>query len=309
MLSKINAEISANRIPKKRVSMKPYLLIVTGYSGAGKTTVLKALEDSGFFCVDNLPIPLIPAFLTYCANSDQQYSHIALGIDIRAGSMMQELIAHIREFAQLFESIKIFFLTASSATLLKRFQETRRKHPLANVVSLIDAIEQEKTIMKLLLSMADIVVDTGNFNLHQLRAYVRASFLVSENKPQMVVNLISFGFKYGVPQECNFVYDVRALPNPHFISALRPLTGLDPAIREYLFAQSVVQDYWRKLHDFIQYTLCNSYAEGRTFMHIAIGCTGGRHRSVAFVQELAKSSMDSVLFLASHRDIDRTESV
>lgn len=287
--------------------MKPYLVIVTGYSGAGKTSVLKTLEDIGFFCVDNLPIPLVPAFLTYSAENVDERSHIALGIDIRGGSTILDMINTCADFHDFFSAIKIFFLTSSVSTLIKRFQETRRKHPLADGISIGDAIEQEKNILKPLMSAADVVVDTGNFTLHQLRAFVRSSFSIAHDKPKMVVNLISFGYKYGVPQECNFVYDVRSLPNPHFIPALRPLTGLEPAIREYLFVQSEVQEYWQRLVEFVQFTLRNAYAEGRSFVHIAIGCTGGRHRSVAFVEELAKISAESVTFLISHRDIQRKD--
>lgn len=278
--------------------MKSSLLIVTGYSGAGKTSVIKALEDVGFFCVDNLPIPLVSSFFSYIREHQESYKRLALGIDVRGGNV-DELVSVLPTLG--FDSISIIFVTAPSAELLKRFQETRRRHPLATGVSLSDAIEQERQLLKPLIERADHVIDTGSCTIHQLRTLVREAFCAQG--PVMVVNLMSFGFKYGVPQECNFVYDVRPLPNPHFIPALRAGTGRDAAVHEYLFAHEHVQDYWKRLSDFFYYTIEQAYTEGRFFIHVAVGCTGGRHRSVAFVEELAKRKIDKVLFLVHHRDI------
>lgn len=284
--------------------MEPLILILTGYSGAGKTAVLKALEDIGFFCIDNLPIPLLRAFFDYCAQHGKQHRYIALGLDVRSGHELEKLPELIPLYDGRIGTIKILFLTAHTPELLKRFQETRRKHPLADGMSLTDAIEYEKKILQPLMNMTEMIVDTGNFTVHQVRSFVRTTFGHTAT-PRLVVNLMSFGFKYGVPQECNFVYDVRALPNPHFVDHLRPLTGLDQQVRDYLFAYPQVQEYCRRLEDFFHYSVQQSFEEGRFFIHVAIGCTGGRHRSVAVVEELAKRTLKTVTFLVAHRDIYR----
>lgn len=280
----------------------PYVQIVTGSSGAGKTTVLKTLEDNGFFCVDNLPIDLLPAFIE---NNVQKncYEKIALGIDVRNSSSLDSLVQLLPNL-QRNATIKIIFLTASTAHLLKRFQETRRKHPLANGITLLDAIDQEKAMLHPLLGKANVVIDTGNLTVHQLRMLVKNSCAQLDTST-MVINLISFGFKYGVPQECNYVYDLRSLSNPHFVEELRPLTGLDASVQNYLFDDTSVQEYWKKLQEFIRFSIEKACGEGRFFMHIALGCTGGKHRSVAFVEALAKTEMTGVLFVVSHRDIDK----
>lgn len=284
------------------VNTQAQLLIVTGYSGAGKSTVLRALEDIGFFCVDNLPIPLLDSFFHLIAQSTMIGQKVALGIDVRSGQTMHDLIEKIKIESLRNYLVKIFFLTSSSQVLFKRFQETRRKHPLANNCSLEEAIIQEQQLLKPLMELSDLVLDTDQLTIHQLRKFVRSSFSES-SQPQLLVNLISFGFKYGIPPESNFIYDVRSLPNPYFIPDLRPLDGTTQEIREYLFKHSEVQDYWQRLREFIHYSIKKSYEEGRFFTNIAIGCTGGRHRSVAFVHELATCALDNIHYIVKHRDI------
>lgn len=286
-------------------TIEPQIVIVTGYSGAGKSTVLRALEDVGFFCVDNLPIALLDSFVQLVAQSKIHGQRLALGIDIRCGSNIEHLIAELKRFhvanAQAF---KIFFLSSSSAVLLKRFQETRRKHPLADEIDLHDAIAQEKDLLSPLIAMADLVLDTDQLNIHQLRSFVRSSFAPGGSQ-RMIVSLMSFGFKYGVPLESNFVYDLRSLPNPYFVPELKQMSGTDQEVIDYLFGQPDVVEYWHKLHEFVQYSIKKSHAEGRFFLNIAFGCTGGKHRSVAFVQKLAKQTLPNVQFLVEHRDIQR----
>lgn len=283
---------------------QPQLVIVTGYSGAGKSTVLRALEDVGFFCIDNLPIALLDSFFQLISSSKINGQRIALGIDVRGGIVIKELIGELERLNTSRHALKIFFLTSSAHVLIKRFQETRRKHPLADTIDIADAINQEKELLQPLIAMADLVVDTDQLNIHQLRSFVRSSF-AQGGQQRMIISLISFGFKYGVPLESNFVYDVRSLPNPYFVPELKMLDGTQAEIQNYLFDQPDVQDYWHKLLDFVTYSIRKSHEEGRFFMNIAIGCTGGKHRSVAFIQKLAQQSISHVQFLIEHRDINR----
>lgn len=281
---------------------KKQVFIVTGYSGAGKSSVLRALEDVGFFCIDNLPIDFLTSFFQFVGQPEQQLEKIALGIDIRGGHNIYDLVEQLIAWnKQQKYQIKILFLTASTEVLFKRFQETRRKHPLADPLDLADAIAYEKHLLKPLAERADLVIKTDQLNIHDLRAFVRDS--LTEVKPKMLVTIVSFGFKYGVPLESNFVYDVRSLPNPYFVPALKPSDGTDDSVREYLFAQPEVQEYWSKLQEFLCFVLGKANNEGRSFINVAIGCTGGRHRSVAFAHEMGKVELQNVQFLVKHRDI------
>ncbi len=280
------------------------ILIVTGHSGAGKSTVLRALEDIGFFCIDNLPITLFnDLYATHRASSNAQQP-LALGIDVRAGQIDQ-LVEEIKLFKQQHNvHVRVIFLRSSTRILLRRFQETRRKHPLGDHFQLIDAIKQEKKVLKPLKVLADLTLATDHLSIHQLRNFIRTSF-APQGTTTMLVNLVSFGFKYGAPLECNFIYDVRSLPNPYFIPKLKKLKGDDPTIITFLFDQPETIEYWHHLTTFIRYSIEKSYQEGRFFITIAIGCTGGRHRSVAFVHKLAQLELKNVLFLVEHRDIAR----
>lgn len=280
------------------------IFIVTGYSGAGKSSVLRALEDLGFYCIDNLPIGFITAFFQFINESQMNTEKFALGIDIRSGQNVSELTEQLIKWNSINNyTVKIIFLTSSSDILLKRFQETRRKHPLSDSLDLVDAIDQEKQLLEPLRTISDMLVDTDQFNIHELRTFVRSTF--TDLKIKMVVSLISFGFKYGVPHESNFVYDLRSLPNPYFIEELKFLNGLNLPVRDYLFSKEEVNEYWQKLRDFALYSIEKSYKEGRFFIHLSLGCTGGRHRSVVFAEELGKIKLDNVQFLIKHRDIQR----
>jgi len=284
-----------------------YLAVITGYSGAGKTTVLKALEDAGFFCVDNLPLALYSSFFKFLSQRREHDGHmslqkVALGIDVRVPSEVKELLCQLEQFKTSADyQVKVAFLTASDQVLIKRFQETRRKHPLVNPLDLTEAIAFEKDLLTPLKAVADVQVDTDQLSIHELRTFVRSFFV--DAQLTMVVSALSFGFKYGVPTEANFVYDLRALPNPYFVPELKLLSGTDPAVRDYLFSQQEVQEYWERLKDFISYTLEKSYREGRFFVSIAFGCTGGRHRSVAFAHELSLLPIKYATFVVKHRDI------
>lgn len=279
------------------------VIIVTGYSGAGKSSVLRTLEDTGFLCVDNLPIALLSQFFDLITH-DTEKKRVALGIDIRGGDRMESVVDALLHMKKQVPSLKILFLRASAPILMKRFQETRRKHPLADAMHLSDAIEQERRMMQPLVDRADMIFDTDQLTIHQLRTMIRTSFS-EEQTQKIVVSLISFGFKYGIPTESNYVFDVRSLPNPYFVEGLKQYAGTDARINEYLFEKQVVREYWERLIDFMRYAIAKSYEEGRYFINIAIGCTGGKHRSVAFIEKMALEKMPHTHFLLQHRDIDR----
>ncbi len=284
------------------------IIIVTGLSGAGKTSVMRALEDLGFYCVDNLPLPLVRQFLSLSFSRADEIKKMALGIDIRGEPFLLNSIAEINdlkaEYAEC--TIKTIFVNARHETLLKRYQETRRKHPLSsNGIGIDKAIEKEMALVEPLCSMADMIVDTDLFTPHDLRRHINESFGDRLHPRQLLVNVISFGFKYGVPHESNLVYDVRFLPNPYFMPALKLLNGTNPLIGDYLFSYDVVNRYWSKLLDFLHLTFEHYYNEGRFFVTVSIGCTGGKHRSVCFAQKMGEQQWPHVRFIVSHRDVAR----
>ena len=247
------------------------LLIVTGYSGAGKSSVLRALEDIGFFCIDNLPEALLDSFFQFVSNLNTSEQRVALGVDVRGGHDMNRLVDYLASLKKNQTCLtKIVFLQSTSTTILKRFQETRRKHPLADSFDLMDAIEQEKILLKPLSEIADLTIDTDQLNIHDLRKLVRKVFASEEKSLKMLVTITSFGFKYGAPSEANFIFDVRSLPNPYFVENLKKLDGTSQEIKDYLFALPDVQEYWDKLKDFFLYSIEKSYKEGRFFMHFSI---------------------------------------
>ena len=293
---------TVNRQEKKSERL---VLIVTGLSGAGKTSVMRMLEDLGFYCVDNLPIPLLATFLKL-AHSHPNFHKVALGIDARGEQFLSDFITEIQSVTKndIVCDLKIIFVNAREQTILKRFQETRRKHPLADSISLEAAIDKEKALMEPIMALADMTLDTDALTIHELRSLIRTSFSGDQQR-ELVVNLVSFGFKHGVPAESNLVYDLRFLPNPHFIPALKIHDGRSAIIQEYLFGHTVAQDYWQRLTDFLRYSLEQFYQEGRFFATVAMGCTGGKHRSVSFVEKLGNQSWPHIRFLITHRDVDK----
>ncbi len=282
------------------------VLIVTGLSGAGKTSVMRTLEDVGFYCVDNLPVPLISTFLKLAFHDSARFAKVALGIDARGEQFLSNFINEINNVKRDIAScdLKIIFVNAREQTILKRFQETRRKHPLCDGVSLESAIEKEKQLMEPIMSLADVTLDTDILNIHELRSMIRTRFAVDPHQ-ELVVNVVSFGFKHGVPSESNLVYDVRFLPNPYFVPAIKAYDGRTEIIQQFLFDQAAVQEYWQRLTDFLRYSLEKFYQEGRFFVTVAIGCTGGKHRSVTFAEKLHKESWPHIRFLVTHRDLGK----
>lgn len=284
------------------------LFIVTGLSGAGKTILMRALEDFGFYCVDNLPLPLFYTFLNLAEQANSNLLKVALGIDSRGQRFLTDLIREIKKIKENEGknwSLKIIFLDADEDTLLRRFQETRRNHPmLEESMSLKQAIKKEKKLFEPVRKMADMVLNTNVFNVHDLRKWTKG-FIANKQTQKVLVNLISFGFKFGIPTESNLICDLRFLPNPYFEAKLKILDGRSEQIKEYLFKYDSVKEYWEKLKSFLHFSVQNFYKEGRFFVNIAIGCTGGKHRSVAFVEKLGAEDWENTRFLIHHRDLGK----
>lgn len=283
---------------------QPHVVLVTGFSGAGKNTVLRSLEDIGFYCIDNLPSALVHPFFQAVLHAKIPKQRIALGLDVRGD--ISKILNKLYSFkASGVIQFKMVFVTSSHGVLLKRFQETRRKHPLAdNVTDVSEAIIKEQELLQPLIEMADVLVDTDQFTIHQLRQLIIQSFTPGAHQ-HMMVTLTAFGFKFGVPPESNLVFDVRFLPNPYFDPALKHLNGIDEQLRSYLFAQPAVREYWHYFTTFATYVITQALKEGRFSMNIAIGCTGGRHRSVALTYLFAQQQIEHVTFLTRYRDLEK----
>jgi RNase adapter protein RapZ len=282
--------------------------IITGLSGAGKTIFIRSLEDFGFYCVDNLPLPLLSTFFNLAYKGQENLSKIAISIDARGKDFLPQFISQLDEIRQQEGKrwqLKVIFLNACQDTLTRRFQETRRNHPLSDgSMGIADSIKKEIKMLEPIKGMSDIILDTDLFNVHDLRRWVKNS-LSKILKQEVLVNLTSFGFKYGVPVDSNLVCDLRFLPNPYFEKDLKGFDGRNLLIRDYLFKFDSVNEYWEKLESFLKYSIEKFYHEGRFFVNVAIGCTGGKHRSVAFVEKIAQQSWDNTNFLINHRDLGK----
>ncbi len=282
-------------------------VILTGLSGAGKTNALHAMEDIGYYCVDNLPPLLLETFYDLCDNSaDSRMKKVAVVADTRSGEMFTEISNVIAAARQSGKHFKILFLDAKPDVLLIRFKETRRKHPLIGEItsgSVEDAVELECELMKGVKAMADYVIDTTYTMPNELKERVTTLF-TADAGDTMLVTCISFGYKYGIPPEADFVFDVRCLPNPFYIKELKPLTGLDEAVRSYILGFEVTGQFMTKLTEYLDYTLSLYKEEGKSELVIGIGCTGGKHRSVTVARLLNAHFADNGHKSAiHHRDI------
>lgn len=283
------------------------ITIVSGLSGSGKSTAMRAMEDMGCYCIDNMPAPLIPTFVELCQHSTRGLSRVAIAVDIRGKEFLEDLQRHIDQLRKEGHEVKIIFLESRDEVLIRRYSETRRTHPLAKErgIPLPEAVLMERGEMAFLREIADEVIDTSDLNVHQLRSIVMER-LMAAPPHRMRTSLVSFGYSYGLPPEADLVIDVRMLPNPFFARELRRLTGRDPEVREYLLRQPETSEFLRRLSEMIQYLIPLYEKEGKSYLTIAIGCTGGRHRSVVIAEQLAnmlkKKDLDVVL---RHRDIER----
>ncbi len=264
----------------------PELVIITGMSGSGKASVLKAFEDLGFYCVDNLPVELIPSFAELALQS-RDIRRTALVVDVREGSKLGKLPSILQSVRKTLPT-KIVFLEASDSVLLRRFSETRRPHPLGTDSPVKSALKQERRHLSAIRRLADFVIDTSKFNVHELRAHINERFREKSKEKGILVSSVSFGFRQGVPEDSDLVFDVRFLPNPHFIPEFRPLTGRDPRVARYIRSFPQTREFISRISKLLVYLLPHYVHEGKSYLTIAFGCTGGQHRSVMMAEEVGK---------------------
>ena len=283
------------------------LVIVTGMSGAGKTTALKMLEDMGYFCVDNLPIPLLTRFVEMISEPEEEVKNIALGIDVRGGQDFSGLQEVLDEMDEKQVSYEILFLDAQDDVLIKRYKETRRQHPLSGSGRVDTGIAKEREKIMFLKMRATYILDTSKMLTRELKLELEKIFVKGESFCNLYITVMSFGFKYGIPQDADLVFDVRFLPNPYYIDELKEKTGNDPAVQDYVMENEKAQVFLDKLTDMVDFLIPNYILEGKNQLIIAIGCTGGKHRSVtlanALYQRLDKQENYGVRI--EHRDIGK----
>ncbi len=284
------------------------LVIVTGLSGAGKTTALKMLEDARYFCVDNLPIPLVSKFVSLMAGMQgEDVQNAAIGIDARSGSALGELETVLEQMKEQGYEFEILFLDAEDKVLVKRYKESRRSHPLSMYGRVDEGIRREREKMRFLKERADYIIDTTHLLTRELKKEVNRIFVDNDKFGNMVISVLSFGFKYGIPDDADLVFDVRFLPNPYYVDELRPHTGMDEDVFRYVMNSPAAEEFADKLTDMVQFLIPNYVKEGKTSLVIAVGCTGGKHRSVTLARVLHErlSNTREYGLRLEHRDIGK----
>ncbi len=283
-------------------------VIVTGMSGAGKSTALKMLEDMGYFCVDNLPVPLIPKLAELLVVPGSEMNKAALGVDIRSGESFRQLEDVMEELDRIKFQYVILYLECSDDVLIKRYKETRRFHPLSGNSKRVDeGIKKEREKLEFLKKKADYLVDTSHMLTRELRKELGKIFVQNKEYKNLYISVLSFGFKYGIPNDADLVFDVRFLPNPYYIEELRPMSGNDREVRDYVMGNEKAVEFLKKLVDMIEFLIPNYIAEGKTQLVIGVGCTGGKHRSVTLANELyeALEKSENCGIRIEHRDIGK----
>ncbi len=277
-------------------------VIVTGMSGAGKSSVLKMLEDAGYFCVDNLPIQLVKKFVRLIMQGNQE--KVALGIDIRSGQALKEMENVLHDISKSGYKVEILFLDCSQEVLVKRYKETRRSHPLSEMGRVEKGISTERERLEFLRKHANIIIDTTHLLIRDLKAQINKIYVDDEKFNNFFVTILSFGFKYGIPVDSDLVFDVRFLPNPYYIPELKKLTGNEEQVRSFVMESPIAGEFLKKLEEMLLFLIPNYIEEGKNQLVISIGCTGGKHRSVTLVNELAKRLINTEYGLKiEHRDI------
>lgn len=282
------------------------IVIITGTSGSGKSTGVRVLEDEGFFCIDNLPVSLVPTFVDLMEKSTDRVRDVALVMDIRDPDSLRGHEKVLQDLRDAGNAVDIIYFDASDEVIIRRFSETRRRHPVSESGSVLEGITYEREQLAGLRHQATHIIDTSEFNVHQLKDVVISLIRGSDGARDMTVHLQSFGFRYGIPLESDLVMDVRFLPNPHFVPELRQYTGLDPKISGYVMEKDDTQVYLRKLTGLLEFLLPGFLREGKSYLTISTGCTGGKHRSVVITEELRKFFADKkVIVKITHRDIGK----
>ena len=280
-------------------------VIVTGMSGAGKTTVLKFLEDIGFFCIDNLPPVLISKFSQLCFEQDGSIDKVALGIDIRGGKLFSDLFKGLEDLKNDGYDYEILYLDASDATLIKRYKETRRTHPLSRGGSIETGIGKERAMLADVRKRATYIIDTSSILTRDLREKISDIFEDNESFDSLIIKVCSFGFKYGIPMDSDLVFDVRFLPNPYYIAELKELTGNDAPVSDYVMSFQESKEFLDKLNDMLEFLIPMYIKEGKNQLVISIGCTGGKHRSVTLANELFNILDKKHSVIINHNDIEK----
>ena len=282
------------------------IIVVTGLSGSGKSVVIRALEDNGFFCIDNLPVVLIPKFIDLCQGYREEIKRIALGIDLRERLFFQSWPEVLAELRVAGHRVEVLFLDAADEVLLRRFSETRRPHPLAGEGSIQEGIVRERKALEGMRALADKIIDTSDFNVHELKREVEQYYSQSQSPRKMSLFMNSFGYKYGIPHDTDMIVDVRFLPNPFFVNGLRAKNGLEPDVKEFVLKREETHVFLDRLYSLLEFVLPQYEREGKSSLTLALGCTGGKHRSVVLVEEL-KKRLDQERFRihVKHRDIDK----
>ena len=282
------------------------LIIVTGMSGSGKTTALKMLEDAGFYCVDNIPLPLVEKFIELVAMPENEIDKMVLGLDVRADLHFEDAHEILKGLKEKGYPMQILFLDSDDNSLINRYKETRRLHPLAPYGRVEDGVKKEREILEELRKDADYVLDTTNLLTRELKAELDRIFVQNENYNSLMITVTSFGFKYGIPNDADLVFDVRFLPNPYYIDGLRTKTGNDKEVRDFVMGHPESGEFLEKLTDLVQFLIPNYVKEGKYRLVIAIGCTGGRHRSVTLANALYDQLKDKGEYgiKLDHRDIN-----
>jgi UPF0042 nucleotide-binding protein len=288
-----------------RVRSAPRILVITGLSGSGKTHVLRTLEDMGWFCIDNLPTALIPRFADLLIGSEELHRS-ALVVDIREHEFLRQFPSVYKQIRDKGVTTNLLFLEAEERVLVRRFSETRRPHPLAINQPAIEGIREEREALRPIRKMADLILDTSQYNAHQLREYIQDHYDLRSRGTPMVVSVSSFGYKYGVPAEADLVFDVRFLPNPNFVPRLKRLTGNHPSVVKYMRGQHDTAIFLRHVRSFLDYVIPRYVREGKSYLTIGIGCTGGRHRSVMIANALAAAlNKNGHRVKVRHRDLNQ----
>lgn len=283
------------------------IVIVTGTSGSGKTLAIRAFEDMGYFCVDNIPPSLLPSLGELCRKSSDGERNIAAVVDVRSGPLFDELKPSFEKLTKLYDRVRILFLDASDEVLIQRFKETRRKHPLFDTChGIINSIAAEREKLKDLKEIADKIIDTSNLEPGKLKHEIISYFGTEAASAGMVVTVTSFGFKYGIPLDADIVFDVRFLANPYYDQELRPYDGRDQQVQEFVLNDDRTKEFLDKLYDLIGFTLPHYENEGKAYLNVAVGCTGGRHRSVTIANELAAFFRNkNYRTIVEHRDVSK----